>query len=189
MPSDIESVGQDPANPRFRCTICQTRGMANYEHHVRSTTHQNKVKSHLSRLAAKQQCLVGLEAEGASETNTTDPIWMEQGNFETDPISTDPPLNPPSPLSTLRHLEPFELLGPASLKFPTDMDDPDGHVRFDILRQALENLENLDLEDEEDDLPEEEESQDPDLVRAREQEAKEWHPFKNKEVSDIIRGF
>ncbi|EGG11717.1 uncharacterized protein MELLADRAFT_90886 [Melampsora larici-populina 98AG31] len=178
--SDIERVPSDPANPRFRCRACNTQGMANYEHHLKSATHQTKVQAFLSRLAAEEQSLVGLEAQDGTDSNTPDPHLMEP-SFEPNPNMDDHHFNPPSPLSALRSLEPHELLGVGTLNHPNNVDDPDGHVWFDMLRQALENLEQLDLENDEDETETEEEPQDPQSVRARAQEAIEWHPFKNKE--------
>ncbi|EGG01316.1 uncharacterized protein MELLADRAFT_67196 [Melampsora larici-populina 98AG31] len=95
--------------------------------------------------------------------------------------SSDPDPNPPSPLTMLRSLHASDHHRDGLANHASDFNDAEDRVRFDMLRQALENLDNLELEDDEDKECEEEAPQDPALARARAQEAIDWHPFKNKE--------
>ncbi|EGG01154.1 uncharacterized protein MELLADRAFT_92664 [Melampsora larici-populina 98AG31] len=179
MPTDpyIESVSKDPANPRFRCNACNTRGMANYEHHIKSAAHQLKVARFVNRLADEEQMLVGLSGQLPIETDTPVTPLMET-TFEPDPQIGDN-IRPPSPLTRLLSLDASDFLGTS---FDTDnWNDTDAHIGFDRLRQALETLDNLEFDDDDNDVPEDEEPHDPNLARARAREAIEWHPFKNKE--------
>ncbi|EGG00905.1 uncharacterized protein MELLADRAFT_111397 [Melampsora larici-populina 98AG31] len=170
-----------PANPRLMCRACNTRGMANYEHHVKSTAHQQKVARFVTRLADEEQLLVGLNEQATNAIATPVTPLMEP---DLDP-EPDPPdiIRPPSPLSYLRSLDAADILGPSFGNHLNPSDDLDGQIRYERLRQALETLDRLDFdEDDNHDLTEEEsDSQDPNLARARAQEAIEWHPFKNKE--------
>ncbi|EGG07955.1 uncharacterized protein MELLADRAFT_105461 [Melampsora larici-populina 98AG31] len=138
MPSDpytdIEAVSLDPVNPRFRCNACNTRGMANYEHHVRSSAHQNKVARYLSRIAAKEQALVGLEAQESRGIDPPEALALDAGlDFEPDPNPEDAIGDPPSPLTYLRSLQSPDVLGDQLLNHPTDTDDPDARIRFNML--------------------------------------------------------
>lgn len=160
--------------------------MANYEHHIKSTTHRDKVQRFMSRLADEEHMMLGLEANGPNAPTPTSSALMESGPFfEPDPNPAEIIPDPPSPLTILRSLDSTEPLRDGLAMNATDFNDADDRIRFDMLRQALENLENLELEDDDDDECEEEEPQDPALARARAQEAHDWHPFKNKEVSNI----
>ncbi|EGG06038.1 uncharacterized protein MELLADRAFT_87566 [Melampsora larici-populina 98AG31] len=185
MPTDphIESVSSDPANPRFRCKACLGRGMSNYEHHIKTRAHQEKVRRFEAQLAAEDQLLIGLAANGTEPTTEANAMMASGPLFEPDPNPLDTPCDPPSPISYARLLDATESLIDSLTKLPTDADDTNGHIRFDMLRQALETLDNLEDEENEDEEleDEEEETRDPAVARVRAQEAMDWHPFKNKE--------
>ncbi|EGG08829.1 uncharacterized protein MELLADRAFT_61609 [Melampsora larici-populina 98AG31] len=113
------------------------------------------------------------------------PLMQSGPLFEPNPTPSDTLCDPPLPLSHLQLLDTSKSLGNGFGNHPNAKDDTDGHICFDMLSQALESLENLKLEDNKSKYCEEEETQDPNLTRARAQEAIGWHPFKNKEVSEM----
>ncbi|EGG08730.1 uncharacterized protein MELLADRAFT_84572 [Melampsora larici-populina 98AG31] len=160
--------------PRYQCSVCQTRSMKNYEGHINSPAHMLAVIDFMEQEEADERVQTATNLSANRDQTPS----MEEVQGETyDGHFSSPPMQPLSPLTLLRNLEddPLHLLQSLS-------DDSEDSMTFDTLRQALDEVENIQETEEGDDDKEIQQALEEELRSGKIQDAIDWFPFKKLEV-------
>ncbi|EGF97198.1 uncharacterized protein MELLADRAFT_70143 [Melampsora larici-populina 98AG31] len=173
----IYASSEDPADPQIRCSACNSRTLADYRGHIKTAAHRNSVQRLLQRQIDDEAMLAAIQNPPVSSMEhppIDDP--EEQDGHQPDYPDPESPERPLTPLSFLRDHN-----GHALSDSESDSGQSDNLLDFQMLRQALEAMDNLlDQEIEEEDTNALDID---DNVKPVEADVSNgWYPFTNKEV-------
>ncbi|EGG09380.1 uncharacterized protein MELLADRAFT_104041 [Melampsora larici-populina 98AG31] len=192
IPKDIYASSEDPADPQIRCSACNSRTLADYRGHIKTAAHRAAVQRRIERDAADKVMLRSIQANHDDRMEDQDHDTPEQQYIDQeDPPAPDSPKHPLTPLSYLRDLH-----GTGISEGSSDSDHSDNILDFQLLRQALEAMNNLGDHPVEDhpveDHPAEDADENPeemalddDILDVDPADLNGWYPFANKEVVSI----
>ncbi|KAH9810786.1 hypothetical protein DFH28DRAFT_1064014 [Melampsora americana] len=172
IPPYITSITQHNGSRRYKCTVCLTCTMANFQAHVASQSHHTAVQAFVAQQQADQHQLQQFQSRPRSSTQS---VEEEHNFFDHIEELSDPPSPPPSPLTILRTLDNPTPFGVGN---DDDSDYSNAALDFESLRQAFETLGN-DSEEHDENLDEELLEEDVRGVEIKDSEA--WYLFKTKE--------
>ncbi|KAH9815232.1 hypothetical protein DFH28DRAFT_1165648 [Melampsora americana] len=175
IPPYIVRHSDDPADPQFRCSACNSRTLMDFRGHIRTAAHHTAVQRLLDRQLADERMLIAIQSStndsvAGSPPNHFDGVDEEHREIP-DPETPDPPL---TPLTFLRQIA--EEMADQSPAFDVDNHQLD----FEGLRQALEALEGLN-DDASNDLFQDAGEANDELEDLAEDESNGWYPFTRKE--------
>jgi hypothetical protein len=151
--------------------------MKSYGAHIASAAHSLAAEQFLSRQAANQV----INQQFELERSPTPPAVQNLDHFFEDiHDSSDPPANPPSPLTFLRSF--LEDNGHGDGDNMDDSDITEERMDFDLLREAIDTL-GHGLDDDTEDEAHYAKELEKELAAVKVTEAAGWYPFTKKEVS------
>ncbi|KAH9808962.1 hypothetical protein DFH28DRAFT_1192064 [Melampsora americana] len=179
----IENRSNDPADPEYRCTACVSRSMRDYRAHICTAAHHRSVQKLLDRQAQDEAMLQAIRSTRKQSSQGTPPENLETNPFDQPELPV--PNSPERPFTPLSFLH--DLHGTGIADDSSGSDDSDHILDFQLLRQGLEALANLNLEH----LPNEIDDEDGmdidiELDNVAGLETNGWYPFRKKEVPTVL---